>query len=248
MDCIFCKIRDGQIPSIRVIKDALQEGSRIFVELHSLGAPMKYIDVGGGLAVDYDGSNTNFHSSMNYSVQEYANDVVAAISAACDARGVPKPTIVTESGRAMVAHHAMLVFDILDTNEVVQTDEPQAPGENDHDVVHELYEIWRSISRRNLREPYHDAIQCRDEASQLFNLGYLDLAGRPRAEGLFFSCCSKLSRVRLMMRCTAAAASIAPLSCASRRHSEGESCVFGSSRRAAISAASNTFIPKRCYV
>ena len=185
----------SQIPSIRVIKDALQEGSRIFVELHSLGAPMKYIDVGGGLAVDYDGSNTNFHSSMNYSVQEYANDVVAAISAACDARGVPKPTIVTESGRAMVAHHAMLVFDILDTNEVIQTEEPQAPGENDHDVVHELYEIWRSISRRNLREPYHDAIQCRDEASQLFNLGYLDLAGRSRAEGLFFSCCSKLHRL-----------------------------------------------------
>jgi len=185
----------SQVPSIRIVKDALREASRIFVELHALGAPMRYLDVGGGLAVDYDGSNTNFHSSMNYSVQEYANDVVAAISEACRARDVPEPHIVTECGRALVAHHALLVFDVLGTSEVAVQEPPRPPVKKDHAVVHSLFEIWESISRRNLLEPYHDAIQRRDEAIQLFELGYLDLEGRARAEKLFFACCTKLQKL-----------------------------------------------------
>jgi arginine decarboxylase len=185
----------SQVPAIRIIKDALREASRIFVELHAMGAPMRYFDTGGGLAVDYDGSNTNFHSSMNYSVQEYANDVVAAISEACESRQVPEPDIVTETGRALVAHHAVLVFDVLDTSEVAVHDDPARPEEDDPAIVKELYETWTSISRRNLLEPYHDAIQAREEASQLFDLGYLDLRGRARAEELFFACFTRLHRL-----------------------------------------------------
>jgi arginine decarboxylase len=185
----------SQIPAIRVIKDALREASRIFVELHAMGAPMRYFDAGGGLAVDYDGSNTNFHSSMNYSVQEYANDVVAAISEACESREVPEPDIVIEAGRALVAHHAILVFDVLDTAQVAVHEEPAPPLEDDPAIVKELHETWSAISRRNLIEPYHDAVQAREEASQLFDLGYLDLRGRARAEELFFACFTKLHRL-----------------------------------------------------
>ncbi|MHC4575992.1 MAG: biosynthetic arginine decarboxylase [Planctomycetota bacterium] len=185
----------SQIPSIRTIKDALREASRILVELHKMGAPMRYFDVGGGLAVDYDGSNTNFHSSMNYSVQEYANDVVTAIAEACESRQVPEPDIVTEAGRALVAHHAVLVFDVLDTAEVAVHEDPGAPAEGDHAIVHALHETWSAIRRRNLLEPYHDAIEYREEASQLFDLGYLDLEGRAQAEKLFFACCTKLQRL-----------------------------------------------------
>ena len=185
----------SQIPAIRTIKDALREASRIFVELHALGANMRYFDVGGGLAVDYDGSNTNFHSSMNYTIQEYANDVVASIAEACEARDVPEPIIVTESGRALVAHHACLVFDVLGTSEVAVAQDPEPPSAEDHAVVQALFGTWNSISRRSVLEPFHDAIQYRDEANQLFTLGYLDLAGRARAEELFHACCTKLRRL-----------------------------------------------------
>jgi arginine decarboxylase len=185
----------SQVPSIRIFKDALREAARIFVEMHAMGAPMRYFDAGGGLAVDYDGSNTDFHSSMNYSVQEYANDVIAAIVEACDARKVPAPVVFTESGRSLVAHHAVLVFDVLDTGTVTVAEEMDPPEPDDPDVVHELYETWRTVTRRNLLEPYHDAIQFREQASQLFNLGYLDLRGRARAEQLFFAICTRLHRL-----------------------------------------------------
>ncbi len=185
----------SQIPSIRIVKDALREASRVFVELALLGANMQYVDVGGGLGVDYDGSNTDFHSSMNYTIQEYTNDVVAAISEACNSREIPHPMIVSESGRALVAHHAVMVFDVVDTNEVTVTDDPDKPGEEDHEIVHKLYDTWAIISRRSLLEPYHDAVQIRDEANQLFTLGFLDLEGRARAEHLFFACCTKIHRL-----------------------------------------------------
>jgi len=184
----------SQVPSIRVFKEALREASRIFVELAKLGAPMRYLDAGGGLAVDYDGSNTNFHSSMNYSVQEYANDIVAAVQETCDKEDVEHPVLLTESGRALVAHHAVLVFDVLDRNEIVPHD-PEPPGEDAPDVVRNLYDTWSSIQARRLLEPYHDAISLRDEAQQLFNLGFLDLEARAQAERLFFACCMKLKKL-----------------------------------------------------
>ena len=137
----------------------------------------------------------SFHSSMNYTVQEYANDVIAAISEACEARDVPHPTIVSESGRALVAHHAVLVFNVLDASEVIGVEEPDAPAEDAHQIVHDLHETWKSIRVRNLLEPWHDAVQFREQASQLFNLGYLDLEGRAQADALFFACCTRLKKL-----------------------------------------------------
>ncbi len=181
----------SQVPSIRVFKTALREASRLFVELHALGAPLAYLDCGGGLAIDYDGSNTDFHSSMNYSIQEYANDVVAAVAEACDARDVPHPTLVTEAGRALVAHHAVLVFEVLDTHRNTNGT-PARPEDDAPDVVRKLWDIWSSITVRNLLEPYHDAAEARDEAIQLFDLGYLDLKGRADSEGLTYACFARI--------------------------------------------------------
>ena len=185
----------SQITAIRAHKDALSEASRVFVGLHALGARPRLIDVGGGLAVDYDGSRTNFHSSKNYSTQEYANDVVAFVQRACDESGVPHPDIVTEAGRAMVAHHSVLVFDVLGVSEVPSGSEPAPVEENDPKVLHDLFEVGRSISKKNVQEAYHDAIQLKEEAATLFSLGFLDLHARARVERLFWTCCARILRV-----------------------------------------------------
>lgn len=185
----------SQITAIRAHKDALREASRIFVELQALGANLKVVDVGGGLGVDYDGSQTNFHSSMNYSVQEYANDVVAHIQEACDARSVPHPDIVTEAGRSMVAHHSVLIFDVLGTNEMLTGKPPEPVAAGDAKVLQDLWEVWHAISRKNVQEAYHDALQLKEEAATLFSLGHLDLRARARVERLFWDCCDKILRI-----------------------------------------------------
>ena len=185
----------SQITAIRAHKDALSEASRIFAGLHQMGARPSIVDVGGGLGVDYDGSQTNFHSSMNYTVQEYANDVVAALQEACDESGVPHPDIVTESGRAMVAHQSVLVFDVLGVNEVLSDRPPDPVRADDEKVLQDLAEVWQTISRKNPQEAYHDALQLKEEATQLFCLGYLDLRARARVERLFWDCCEKILRV-----------------------------------------------------
>jgi arginine decarboxylase len=185
----------SQITAIRAHKDALREASRIFVGLHGMGARPHLLDVGGGLGVDYDGSQTNFHSSMNYSLQEYANDVVAFTQEACDDVGVPHPDIVTEAGRAMVAHHSVLVFDILGVNELRRDTPPEPVSEADPKVLRELDEVRESISRKNVQESWHDALQLKEEASTLFSLGYLDLRVRARVERVFWSCCQKILRL-----------------------------------------------------
>ena len=184
----------SQITAIRAHKDALTEASRIFVGLQKLGARPKIVDVGGGLGVDYDGSGTNFHSSMNYSLQEYANDVVSFVQEACDEANVSHPDIVTEAGRAMVAHHSVLVFDVLGVNEMASGERPPEFAEGDPKVLRELAEVWNEVSRKNLKEVYHDALQLKEEASTLFSLGYLDLRDRARVERLFWSCCEKILR------------------------------------------------------
>jgi len=185
----------SQITAIRAHKDALREASRIFVGLHQMGAKPRLVDVGGGLGVDYDGSQTNFHSSMNYSVQEYANDVVAAIQEACDKEQIPHPDIVTEAGRAMTAHHSVLIFDVLGVHEMLSGKPPEPVAEGDHKVLKDLAEIWSSISQKNVQEAYHDSLQLKEEASELFSLGYLDLRARARVERLFWDCCEKILRI-----------------------------------------------------
>jgi arginine decarboxylase len=184
----------SQITAIRAHKDALSEASRILVGLYAMGAAPRVIDVGGGLGVDYDGSRTNFHSSKNYSMQEYANDVVSSIQEACDEAGVRHPDIVTESGRAMVAHHSVLVFDVLGVNEVRSGERPEPVQEDDPKVVKELAEIWSGVSKKNVQESYHDLLQLKEEAATLFSLGYLDLPARARVERLFWICCDKILR------------------------------------------------------
>jgi len=185
----------SQITAIRAHKDALREASRIFVGLHEMGARLRYLDVGGGLGVDYDGSSTNFHSSMNYSVQEYANDVVASIQEACDAQGVPHPDIVTEAGRAMVAHHSVLIFDVLGVHEMLSGKPPDAVRADEHKVIKDLAEVYAGVSQKNVQEAYHDSLQLKEEAGTLFTLGFLDLRARARVESLFWACCEKILRI-----------------------------------------------------
>ncbi|MBK8974710.1 MAG: biosynthetic arginine decarboxylase [Planctomycetes bacterium] len=185
----------SQITSIRAIKDALREASRIYVELSALGAGLRMLDIGGGLAVDYDGSKTNWHSSTNYTLQEYANDVVSAVQEACDQRGMPHPDIVSESGRALVAHHALLVVDVLGSVRLPIEPPPEIAAKHPNPVVRSLYEAWHSLNRKNYQECYHDAVQLKEEAVSLFTLGYLDLAGRALAESIFWAICERCRRV-----------------------------------------------------
>ncbi len=186
----------SQITSIRAIKEALREASRIYVELAALGAAMRYVDVGGGLAVDYDGSSTNYEASANYTTQEYANDVVAAIQEACQARKLPPPTILSESGRALTAHHSVLVFEALETDRIVDRDSAIPPPVSDEPtVITNLRETIELVSGKSYQEPFHDALQLRDEVTSLFKLGYLDLRQRAIAEKLFRACLARILEV-----------------------------------------------------
>ncbi len=174
------------------MKNALREAGRFYVEVCKMGAPLKYFDAGGGLGVDYDGSQTNFASSMNYSTQEYANDIVFSLQEICDQGGVPHPTIVTESGRAVVAHHSMLVVDILGVGEFDVGKAPEKIGKDSSRVVKNLFETYKDVSRKNVLEAYHDALEYKEEALQLFNLGNLSLEERVVAEDIFWAICQKL--------------------------------------------------------
>ena len=185
----------SQISSIRSVKDGLREASQVYVNLVKMGAPLAYLDVGGGLGVDYDGSQTNFTSSLNYTLQEYANDIVFGIMEVCDSRGVPHPTIVSESGRATVAHHAVLVIDVLGTAEFSVGKLPRKPPVDAELSLRNLFGTYREVSRKNLLESYHDAISYRDECQSLFNLGHLSLENRGLAEDLFWATCQKILRI-----------------------------------------------------
>lgn len=184
----------SQITAIRAIKDALKEAMRFYTELHQLGAGLKFLDVGGGLAVDYDGSQTNFHSSANYSLQEYANDVVFAVLQACDEKGIEHPDIVSESGRALTAHHAILVFDVLGVASQCTTVPADASEHSDTTIV-KMLQILSDLSQKNFLESYHDALQLKEEAASLFRLGYLDLKGRAISESLFWAICDRLKQI-----------------------------------------------------
>ena len=182
----------SQISSIVPIKNAMREASNIYVELAKMGAKMGYLDVGGGLAVDYDGSKTDFHASMNYDEQEYATDIVSEVKEACDKHGIVVPTLVSESGRAISAHQSVLVFEVLGVNEVSFPGPPEDPGPQGHRVLQELFETWEGILPKNLQESYHDAMQGKEEADSLFKFGYLSLRQRAQAERLYWHCLQKI--------------------------------------------------------
>jgi arginine decarboxylase len=185
----------SQISSIRSVKDGLREAAQVYVNLAKLGAPLGYLDVGGGLGVDYDGSQTNFTSSLNYTLQEYANDIVYGVMEVCDFHGVPHPMVVSESGRATVAHHAVLVIDVLGVSEFSVGKLPKRLPADAEPSLRHLFDTYREVSRKNLLESYHDAVTARDECLSLFSLGHLSLADRGLAEDLFWAICQKVLKI-----------------------------------------------------
>jgi arginine decarboxylase len=186
----------SQIPNIRIVKAAVNEAARIYVELVKAGAGLEYLDIGGGLGVDYDGSQTNFESSVNYTLEEYAADVVYHVQTVCDDAGVKHPTIVSESGRAIAAYHSVLVFNVLGVTGF-REQEIKAPGplEEQEQPLIDLRETYQNLSIRNALESYHDAQQALDMALNLFNGGYLPLDQRCEAETLYWATCAKLQRM-----------------------------------------------------
>jgi arginine decarboxylase len=189
----------SQLQDIRRVKDAINELAHVYAELKLMGAGLQYIDVGGGLGVDYDGSGTNFSSSMNYTLAEYASDVVYRIASVCNARNIPHPMIVSESGRAIAAYHSVLIFNALGSSAL---DKFRVTGDASVDYngskelpqpVADLFEAYRSVSERRLVECYHDALTARDQVLQMFNLGLLSLEFRALAERLYWA---TLARIR----------------------------------------------------
>jgi arginine decarboxylase len=185
----------SQITNIRKVKEALNEAARVFVELHRAGAGLRYMDVGGGLGIDYDGSQTDFESSVNYTLQEYANDVVFRIKGVCDEAGVPHPTIISESGRAVVAYHSVLVFDVLGTSNFDRCDAPDEVPPDAPQPIADLFSIHRDLNKKNYLEGYHDSVQAMEETLNLFNLGYLTIEMRALSERLFWAVGRKLQRL-----------------------------------------------------
>ncbi|MDZ4818378.1 MAG: biosynthetic arginine decarboxylase, partial [Planctomycetota bacterium] len=185
----------SQITNIRHIKGALNEAARVYVECKRLGAGLEYLDVGGGLGVDYDGSQTNFESSVNYSLQEYANDVIYHVQRVCDDAGVPHPNIISESGRAVVAYHSALVFGVLGVAEQGENGIPPRLSDEVEQPLTDLLETYQNITIRNLLESYHDAQQALELAMNLFSGGYLPLEQRSMAENLYFAICHKIRKM-----------------------------------------------------
>ena len=186
----------SQIPNIRIVKGALNEAARIYAELVKAGAGLQFIDVGGGLGVDYDGSQTNFESSVNYTLEEYANDVVYHVQAVCDDAGVKHPTIVSESGRAIVAYHSALIFNVLGVSAFGEEKLPEGiSAETAEQPVVDLLETYQNLTARNALESYHDAQQALDMALNLFTGGYLPLEQRCQAENLYWAILVKLRKL-----------------------------------------------------
>ena len=184
----------SQITDIRKIKEAIREAGRVYAKLRGLGVPIQYLNLGGGLGVDYDGSKTAFDSSMNYSVQEYANDVVYTIQQICEEEKVPPPTLVTESGRAVTAYHSVFVTNVLDVADRIEQGRRVHVTASDPNVLKELASIYETVNAKTLRESYHDALQYKEELFTLFNLGHLSLEDRSKGEVLFWQICEKIHR------------------------------------------------------
>lgn len=178
----------SQINKIRVIKNALREATQFYVQLSKLGFGIEFIDIGGGLGVDYDGTrSSSSESSMNYSIQEYANDAISSVVDVCVKNNLPQPNIITESGRSLTAHHSVLIFEVLETTSLPEWRDNEELDPDAHELARELYDIWDRLDQNRLFESWHDALQIREEALDLFSLGMLDLKTRAQIEKLFWS-------------------------------------------------------------
>ena len=184
----------SQITKIRRIQTALREAAQYYINLHHMGYNVDFVDCGGGLGVDYDGTrSSSSESSVNYSIQEYVNDCVYTFTDAADKNHLPHPNIITESGRSLAAHHSVLVIDVLETASLPEMPEEFEAKESDHQLVKDLYEIWDNINPRNMLEDRHDAEQIRDEALELFSHGIVDLKTRAEIEAMYWSVCHEIN-------------------------------------------------------
>jgi arginine decarboxylase len=191
----------SQITKIRHIKNALREATQFYVQLSKMGFDIDFIDIGGGLGVDYDGTRSSAsESSMNYSIQEYANDAVSAIVDACVKNNLKQPNVITESGRSLTAHHSILIFEVLETASLPLWHDNDELPENAHELARELYDIWDKLSQPRLFESWHDALQIREEALDLFSLGMLDLGTRAQIEKLFWTVAREVGEIASSMK------------------------------------------------
>ena len=184
----------SQITNIKTIKNAVKEGTRIYAKLRKMGINVEFLDCGGGLGVDYDGSRTSFESSINYSLQEYVTDVVYSIKEVCEAEEVPEPNIVTESGRALVAHHSVLLVNVFGSIEVGATPMGLEETADEDDVVKEMRYLSQNLTAKNLLEHFHDALQRKEEALSMFKLGFLSLEDKAKVEHLFWNICKVIHK------------------------------------------------------
>lgn len=185
----------SQVTKIRRIKNALREASQFYVQLCSMGFNIEFVDIGGGLGVDYDGTKSSSESSINYSIQEYVNDSISTFVDAANKNKIPHPNIITESGRSLAAHHSVLIFEVLETATLPQWDDEDIITEQDHELVREMYPLWENLDQLRMLETWHDAQQIREEALDRFSLGLVDLKTRAQIERLFWSIAREVYRM-----------------------------------------------------
>jgi arginine decarboxylase len=191
----------SQITKIRRIQTALREAAQFYVNLHKMGYNVEFVDCGGGLGVDYDGTrSSSSESSVNYSIQEYVNDCVYTFVDAADKNNIQHPNIITESGRSLAAHHSVLIIDVLETASLPEMKEEFEPGDKDHQLVKDLYEIWDNLDSRSMLEDWHDAEQIREEALELFSHGIVDLKTRAEIEAMYWSVCHEINNLAKNMK------------------------------------------------
>src|SRR6266576_3535798 len=176
----------SQIPDILTVKKAVQEAARFYAKLYKMGFPIEFLDVGGGLGVDYDGSRSAFDSSTNYTLQEYTNDVVYYVGDVCNAEKVPHPNIISESGRALVAHHSVLIVEVFGSIDKTRMGSTMIYGEHEHALVRELLDIRKNFGKLNKLEAYHDALERKEDAQHMFTLGMMELPDKAKIENLYW--------------------------------------------------------------
>ena len=191
----------SQITKILRTKNALREATQFYVQLTKMGFSIDFIDIGGGLGVDYDGTRSSAsENSMNYSIQEYANDAISAIVDACEKNGLKQPNVITESGRSLSAHHSILIIETLETTQLPVWNDNEEVSDSDHELARELYQIWDRLGQQSLLESWHDALQIREEALDRFSLGMLDLHTRAQIEKLFWSVAREVNDIAKTMK------------------------------------------------
>ncbi|WP_088654799.1 biosynthetic arginine decarboxylase [Geofilum rhodophaeum] len=191
----------SQVTKIRRIKNALREAAQFYVQLHKLGFKIDFVDIGGGLGVDYDGTRSSTsESSVNYTIQEYVNDSISHFVAAADKHEIPHPNVITESGRSLTAHHSVLVFEVLEATSPPMWSDEEEIQEDDHELVKEMYELWDNVNQTRMLETWHDALQIREEALDRYSLGVLDLITRAKVERLFWSIAQDIHQIATSMK------------------------------------------------